>query len=81
MFINIIVPNIAKLGGVRIALEYTKRLNSRGHKVRLYQPLLPYIYDEKFSTMIFLKSCYSRLGHLFRQKNVLEGLGFKDTLR
>ena len=47
MKINFIIPFTYNTGGLRVIFEYTNHLIERGHTVKIYQPIIPYLFREK----------------------------------
>ncbi len=40
--INIIVPFIYRVGGIKLIIEYANRLTLKGHDIAMYYPIYPY---------------------------------------
>lgn len=69
MKINIIVPFIYRVGGIKLIFEYANRLTDLGHDVCLYSPIYPYNNQKgKFELIYNLKRFYRLIKQLRSQK-------------
>ncbi len=67
--INIIIPFIYRVGGVKLIFEYANRLTDLGHDVVIYSPLYPYnSYMGKIAVVNTLKRFYRLFKQLISQK-------------
>lgn len=70
--VNILLYNIFRTGGVRILLEYAKRLNEAGFDVVVYHSLLPYKHYRKENIRKYFKKIREKIYFLSLRKEYLE---------
>ena len=79
MKINIIIPFLYRVGGIKLIFEYANRLSKKGHDVAVYSAIYPYnYYSGEFNIIPNIKRFYTRFKEL---ANSRETIGkFKELL-